>query len=216
NNAGIVAGGIGLGEPYNHNGHNFNVRIANDRMIGNGGLTQSGGVGIFYGSNGYEVANNIVCANFSVNYGAGVSHIGLSPGGKIHDNQIYYNESVDSGAGIALESELPVGGGTLGDGTGTVDVDRHLLQSNYSAGDGAALRQPERAVQQHLPEQRRVHAQPARTGRDSGGPGLHRLRNPRDDEPCRHLHTAVLVADQRPDPRPGRRAARTARQPGQP
>jgi hypothetical protein len=85
------------------------------------------------------VTGNIVCSNFSVNYGAGVSHIGLSPGGNIHDNQIYYNDSVDSGAGVAIESELPVGGGSLGDGTGTVSLDKNLIQSNYSADDGGAL-----------------------------------------------------------------------------
>lgn len=148
NNGGIIAGGIGLGQPYDAGprgttgrvNHNYNVRIANDRVIGNGGLTQAGGIGIFYGSNGYEVAGSIVCSNFSVNYGAGVSHIGLSPGGKIHDNQIYYNDSVDSGAGIAIESELPVGApAALGDGSGAVDVDRNLVQSNYSGDDGGAI-----------------------------------------------------------------------------
>jgi len=138
NNAGVVTGGIGLGAPFNHDNHNYSVRVANSRMIGNGGLTQAGGVGIFYGSNDYDLAGNIVCSNFSVNYGAGVSHIGLSPGGQIHDNQVYYNDSVDSGAGIALESELPVGGG-LGDGTGAVTVDRNLVQSNYSGDDGGGL-----------------------------------------------------------------------------
>jgi hypothetical protein len=107
-------------------------------VIGNGGLTQAGGIGIFYGSNNYEVAGSIVCSNFSVNYGAGIAHIGLSPGGSIRDNQIYYNESVDSGAGIAIESELPVGGG-LGDGSGAVSVDRNLIQSNYSGDDGGGL-----------------------------------------------------------------------------
>ena len=139
NNGGVVAGGIGIGQPYAHNAHNYNVRIANDRVLGNGGLTQAGGIGIFYGSNGYDVAANIVCANFSVNYGAGISHIGLSPNGTIHDNQIYYNDSVDSGAGIAIESELPVGGGSLGDGTGPVNVDRNLIQSNYSGDDGGGI-----------------------------------------------------------------------------
>ena len=138
NNGGIVAGGIALGQPYVHGSHNYNVRVANDRLIGNGGLTQAGGIGIFYGSNNYEVANSIVCSNFSVNYGAGVSHIGLSPGGKIRDNKIYYNDSVDSGAGVAIESELPVGGG-LGNGTGAVDVDRNLIQSNYSGDDGGGM-----------------------------------------------------------------------------
>jgi large repetitive protein len=148
NNGGVVAGGIGVGQPYDAGprgtgtrvNHNYNVRIGNDRVIGNGGLTQAGGVGIFYGSNGYELAGSILCSNFSVNYGAGVSHIGLSPGGKIHDNQIYYNDAVDSGGGIAIETELPIGApAALGDGTGAVDVDRNLIQSNYSGDDGGGL-----------------------------------------------------------------------------
>jgi hypothetical protein len=147
NNGGIVAGGIGLGQPYDAGpqqtgarvNHNYNVRIANDRLLGNGGLTQAGAIGIFYGSNGYEVASSIVCSNFSVNYGAGISHIGLSPGGRIHDNQVYYNESVDSGAGIAIESEIPVGTTGLGAGSGAVDVDRNLIQSNYSGDDGGGI-----------------------------------------------------------------------------
>jgi large repetitive protein len=148
NNSGIFAGGIALGAPYsdtnashvsNHIGaHNYNVRIANDRLIGNGGLTRSGGLGIFYGSNNYEVASSVVCANFGVEYGAGISHWGLSPGGKIHDNQIYYNDAVDSGAGISIQTELPVGGG-LGDGSGAVDVDRNLLTGNYSGDDGGGI-----------------------------------------------------------------------------
>jgi len=138
NNGGVVVGGIGLGQPFDHASHNYNVRIVNDRVIGNGGLTQAGGIGIFYGSNNYEVAGSIVCSNFSVNYGAGIAHIGLSPGGNLHDNQIYYNDSVDSGAGVAIESELPVGGG-LGSGSGAVNVDRNLIQSNYSGDDGGGL-----------------------------------------------------------------------------
>ena len=150
NNGGILAGGIGVGQPFVHGSHNFNVRIANDRVIGNGGLTSSGGVGIFYGSNNYDVANNIICSNFGVEYGGGLSHIGLSPNGKIHDNKIYYNDAVDSGGGISIQSELPVPsncdpttGGTaatcLGDGSGTVNVDRNLIQSNSSGDDGGGI-----------------------------------------------------------------------------
>lgn len=140
NNGGVVAGGIGIGQPYVHAQHNYNVRIANDKVIGNGGLTSSGGIGIFYGSNNYEVANSQICANFSVDYGAGVSHIGLSPGGKIHDNRIYYNEAVGSGGGVAVESEVPVGRTGLGDGSGAVDLDRNLIQSNTSTlDDGGGL-----------------------------------------------------------------------------
>jgi len=138
NNGGIVAGGIGLGQPYAHASHNHNVRIANDRLIGNGGLHLAGGIGIFYDSDNYEVANSVICANFSVVYGAGVTHIGQSPGGRIHDNQIFYNDAVDSGGGLAIESEVPVGGG-LGAGTGTVNIDRNLIQSNCSGDDGGGI-----------------------------------------------------------------------------
>src|SRR5262249_22822388 len=49
NNGGIFAGGIGLGQPYAHGNHNYNVRMANDRIMGNGGLTPPGGIGDFYG-----------------------------------------------------------------------------------------------------------------------------------------------------------------------
>ena len=108
-----------VGQPYRTTARTTTTTstIPYDRLIGNGGLTRSGGIGIFYGSNNYEVANSIVCSNFGVEYGAGISHWGLSPGGTIHDNQIYYNESVDSGAGISIQSRAAVGGG-LGDGSG--------------------------------------------------------------------------------------------------
>jgi hypothetical protein len=149
NNGGIFAGGIGIGQPYAHANHNYNVRIANDRLIGNGGLTRSGGIGIFYGSNNYEVANSIVCSNFGVEYGAGISHWGLSPNGSIHDNQIYYNEVFDSGAGISIQTELPSGtacaanptsiADCLGLGSGAVDIDRNLIQSNYTGDDGGGI-----------------------------------------------------------------------------
>ena len=83
----------------------------------------SGGIGIFRGSNNYEIANSILCSNFGVEYGAGISHWGLSPGGSIHDNQIYYNDAVDSGAGIAISQEQPLprsdGNPVLGDGSGS-------------------------------------------------------------------------------------------------
>ena len=135
NNSGVIAGAIAVGQPYVHASNNHNVRINHDRVIGNGGLTSSGGIGVFYDSNGYEVANSVLCSNFGVEYGGGMSHIGLSPNGSIHDNRIYYNEAVDSGGGIALEGELPVGSTTLSIGTGAVNVDRNLIQSNASIMD---------------------------------------------------------------------------------
>src|SRR5258706_14401680 len=110
--------------------------MANDRILGNGGLTRSGGIGIFYGSNNYDVAGSIFCSNFGVEYGAGISHWGLSPGGSIHDNKIYYNDAVDSGGAIAISQEtpqpLPDGTPILGDGPRTVDIDRQPIEGNHS------------------------------------------------------------------------------------
>jgi hypothetical protein len=138
----VFAGGIGLGQPY-YDSHNTGVRIAYDRVLGSGGLTRSGGLGIFRGSDNYEIANSIFCSNFGVEYGAGISHWGLSPGGNIHDNQVYYNDAVDSGAGISIAQEiprpLPDGTIVLGDGSGSVNVDRNLIQSNYSGDDGGGI-----------------------------------------------------------------------------
>jgi len=152
NNGGLFAGGIGLGQPNAHANNNHNVSMNHNRVLGNGGLVRSGGVGIFYGSDNYEVGNSIYCGNYSVEYGAGVSHWGFSPGGSIHDNQIYYNESVDSAGGIGIQNEIP--GPTdpridpdspsyipdfIGDGSGSVDIDRNLIQQNLSGDDGGGI-----------------------------------------------------------------------------
>ena len=138
NDGGIFAGGIGIGQPY-YNAQNTNVRIAFTRVVGSGGLARAGGVGIFRGSNGYEIANSILCSNYGAEYGGGISHWGLSPNGSIHDNRIYYNESFDSAGGILISQELPLNPAVLGDGSGTVDIDRNLIQGNNSGDDGGGI-----------------------------------------------------------------------------
>src|SRR4029077_1028030 len=70
-------------------------------------------------------------------------------GGAIHDNRIYYNDSVDSGAGIAVQTELPANpdctspGATIttcrGAGSGAVNIDRNLIQGNFSGDDGGGI-----------------------------------------------------------------------------
>jgi large repetitive protein len=133
NNGGLYAGGIAVGAPGGTAAHNWDVNVQYNRLIGNGALFKAGGIGLFTDAQRYQVANSIVCANFSQEYGAGISHFGNSPGGRIHDNQIYYNESFDAGAGISIQ---PTGGTN---GTGAVDVDRNLIQSNYSNDDGGGI-----------------------------------------------------------------------------
>ncbi|MDF5755579.1 hypothetical protein [Spongiactinospora sp. TRM90649] len=142
NDGGLFAGAIGLGQPY-FDAHNTGVRISANRVIGSGGLARAGGIGVFRGSDDYEIAGNVVCGNYGSEYGGGISHWGLSPGGAVHDNRVYYNESFDSGAGITVAQEFPRprpdGTTPLGDGTGPVDLDRNLIEANFSGDDGGGL-----------------------------------------------------------------------------
>jgi hypothetical protein len=138
-NSGFFVGGIGVGQP-GYDAHNTNVAIRNNRVLGSGGLTKAGGIGVFRGSDSYEIAGNVICSNFGIEYktAGGISHWGPSPNGKIRDNQVYYNDSVGSGAGISISQETPQGGG-LGAGSGPVDVDRNLVQSNFANHDGGGI-----------------------------------------------------------------------------
>jgi hypothetical protein len=153
-NGGVFGGGIALGQPYVRNAsgpiaagpggvggsHNNNVQIKNNRLLGNGGLTSSGAIGLFSGSDGYELASNYVCGNYGVEYGAGISHWGYSPNGSIHDNQIFYNQAVDSGAGIAISDQTgPAAPAPLGAGSGAVNVDRNEIVGNFSGDDGGGV-----------------------------------------------------------------------------
>jgi hypothetical protein len=126
--------------------NNQNVRIANNRILANGGTNLAGAIGLFTGSNAYEVAGNDVCGNFSAEYGGGISHFGLSPNGSIHDNRVYFNHSYDEGAGIIIAGELATNpsanygqpGGPQG--SGAVNIYNNLIQANMAEDDGGGLR----------------------------------------------------------------------------
>ena len=126
--------------------NNHNVRIANNRILANGGANLAGAIGLFGGSDNYVVANNDICGNFSAEYGGGISHFGLSPNGSIHDNRVYFNHSYDEGAGIIIAGELATNpGANYGQpggpqGSGAVDVYNNLIQANMSEDDGGGLR----------------------------------------------------------------------------
>jgi hypothetical protein len=139
--AGFWVGGIGVGQPE-YDSHDTNVAIRNNRVLGSGGLNQAGGIGIFRGSNGYDVQSNTLCANYGVEYHAvgGISHWGTSANGKIRDNLIYHNDSTGSGGGIAVSHEPPANPlASAGGNSGSVDIDRNLVQTNYSAEDGGGI-----------------------------------------------------------------------------
>ena len=57
---------------------NDNLRIANNRILANGGTNLAGAIGLFNGADGYEIDHNDLCGNFSAEYGGAISHFGLS------------------------------------------------------------------------------------------------------------------------------------------
>jgi len=147
NNGGSY-GAIRIGTPNISTGlnNNHNVRIANNRILANGGTNLAGAIGLFGGSDSYEVAGNDICGNFSAEYGGGISHFGLSPAGSIHDNRVYFNHSYDEGAGIIIAGELATVPGALygqpggPQGSGAVNVYNNLIQANMAEDDGGGLR----------------------------------------------------------------------------
>ncbi len=119
---------------------NDNVVISDNRITSNAGTNLAGGIGLFAGSDNYEVARNDLCANFSLEYGAGMTAYGMSPGGKIHHNRIYYNNSNDEGGGIMIAGQIPEDPEALSPGSGAVDIYNNQIQANLSNDDGGGIR----------------------------------------------------------------------------
>jgi hypothetical protein len=137
-------GSIRIGTPDlpapDTNQHNEDIRIANNRIIANAGTNLAGGIGLFAGSDRYEVAHNDICGNYSTEYGGGLSVYGRSPDGKVHHNRIYFNGSNDEGAGIMIAGELPATPGALSPGSGPVDIYDNQIQANLANDDGGGIR----------------------------------------------------------------------------
>jgi hypothetical protein len=139
-NGGSYGGAIRVGSPNMGDNHNDNLRIANNRILNNGGHNLAGAVGLFSGTNAYEVAFNDVCGNFASEYGGGISHFGLSPNSSIHDNKIYFNGAYDHGGGVILSGEPPANPASqLSPGTGNVDIYNNVIQANLSNDDGGGI-----------------------------------------------------------------------------
>ncbi|MBI5030104.1 MAG: IPT/TIG domain-containing protein [Chloroflexi bacterium] len=139
-NGGGYGGAIRVGTPYVGSNNNGNLRIANNRILDNGGTNLAGAIAIFAGANNYEIAYNDICGNFSAEYGGGISHFGLSPNGAIHHNRIYFNESYDEGAGIMIAGELPQNPANPSPGSGAVDIYDNVIEANLANDDGGGIR----------------------------------------------------------------------------
>ena len=158
-NHGTFAGGIRVGDPDLINGNNNPVNAQNNDMrIQYNHITQngstgggSGGIGLFSGANGYEVSANYICGNFATGSGGGIGHQGWSyranKPNRIVGNQILFNQvfnqtpgSVSEGAGISISGFLPVGLNQLTRGTGSVVIDKNLIEGNLAgSGDGGGI-----------------------------------------------------------------------------
>ena len=120
--------------------HNERVVIAYNRVINNAGTNLAGGIGLFNGSDFYQVKNNDICGNFSAEYGGGLSALGYSPGGTISANRVYFNRSYDEGGGIMIAGSLPAVATSLSPGSGAVDIVGNLIQANLANDDGGGVR----------------------------------------------------------------------------
>ena len=134
-NQGAAGGGIVLGWPgASADSDNRGIRVALNRIAGNGGIHGAGGIAIYDGSDGYVLERNTICSNFSAAGGAGVSHDGRGPGGKIADNVIAFNAAAGAGGGLRIAGRVAKTAGT-----GSVIVERNVLSGNRANEGGGAL-----------------------------------------------------------------------------
>ena len=146
-NGGTYGGAIRLGTPDllpddpAKDAQNDNIVVRNNQILANGGVNLAGALGIFNGSERYEVAYNDFCGNFSAEYGGAIGHYGLSPWGRIHNNRIYFNRSNDEGGAIMIAGELaPNPANTLSPGAGPVNIYDNIIQANLANDDGGGIR----------------------------------------------------------------------------
>ena len=145
-NGGSYGGGVRVGTPYVGNNRNFDLLLARNQIRDNGGTNLAGGIGLFSGSDGYQITGNAICGNFSAEYGGAISAFGYnanggaSTGGSITKNRIWFNSSYDEGGGIMIAGELPADPTRLSDGTGPVTIDANVIQANLANDDGGGIR----------------------------------------------------------------------------
>ena len=152
-NSGSYGGGIRVGTPYagttcattaSYIGHN--------QIRDNGGTNLAGGIGLFNGSDGYQVDHNAICGNFSAEYGGAITAFGYqahrindvangaSVGGRITDNRIWFNQSYDEGGGGDDRRRAAVrpDGALRGLRPGLIDA--NVIQTNLANDDGGGIR----------------------------------------------------------------------------
>ncbi|MET3805069.1 hypothetical protein ABIB25_002069 [Nakamurella sp. UYEF19] len=145
-NGGSYGGAVRLGTPYVGNNRNYNFVLARNQIRDNGGTNLAGGIGLFTGSDGYQITGNAICGNFSAEYGGAISAFGYndngggSSGGTIARNRVWFNSSYDEGGAIMIAGELPAVPTALSEGSGPVTIDSNIIQANLASDDGGGIR----------------------------------------------------------------------------
>jgi predicted outer membrane repeat protein len=163
-NSGNLAGGIRVGNPtqvaFARGGvavatsPNPDVNIHHNHITQNGSLRVGGGVALYKGADNYRIEDCLFCGNLSRTGGGAIAHQGKSPGGTIARNKIILNESFQGdqpatnaglggigggGGGIQVAGDPNPAGG-LTEGTGSVSINRNLIQANMAgAMDGGGI-----------------------------------------------------------------------------
>lgn len=151
-NGGSYGGAVRVGTPYAGNLRNYGFVLARNQIRDNGGTNLAGGVGIFAGSDGYQIDGNAVCGNFSAEYGGAITAygyqqhpvedllLGVAPGGRITNNRIWFNQSYDEGGAVMIAGELPADPAQLSEGSGPAVIDANQIQTNLANDDGGGIR----------------------------------------------------------------------------
>ena len=77
-NGGSYGGAVRVGTPYTGDNHNYDLTLARNQIRDNGGTNLAGGIGLFTGSDGYQVTGNAICGNHSAEYGGAISAFGYN------------------------------------------------------------------------------------------------------------------------------------------
>jgi hypothetical protein len=146
-NSGSYGGAVRVGTPYAGNNHNYGLRLLNNQIRDNGGTNLAGGVGLFSGSDGYQVTSNALCGNFSAEYGGALTAFGYQvhsgsgqPVPSIAHNRFWFNQSYDEGGALMVAGELPANPNNLTEGSGPVSIDANVIQANLANDDGGGIR----------------------------------------------------------------------------
>ena len=77
-NGGSYGGAVRVGTPYTGDNRNYDLTLARNQIRDNGGTNLAGGIGLFNGSDGYQVTGNAICGNHSAEYGGAISAFGYN------------------------------------------------------------------------------------------------------------------------------------------